>query len=1027
MIKKLFTLGILFLVSIPAFAQVDTAWVRRYKGPGNGNADARAVAVDGSGNVYVTGYSVGDGTSKDYATIKYAPAGNQLWVQRYNGPGNYWDEANAITVDSSGNIYVTGWSKGTKEGYDYATIKYDPAGNQLWVQRYNGPGNSTDEAYAIAVDGSGDVYVTGYSGGSGTFYDYATVKYYPNGDTDWVRRYNGPGKNSDVASAITVDGSGNVYVTGRSWSGTSFDYATIKYDPSGNQLWVQRYNGPGNSWDYANAIALDGSGNVYVTGLSLGSGTNNDYATIKYDPAGNQIWVQRYNGPGNYIDEATAIAVDGSGNVYVTGSSANVNNASNYDYATIKYDQAGNQLWAKRYNGPGNYYDNATAIAVDGSGNVYVTGYSVSDETQYDYATIKYDTAGNQLWVQRYNGPGNYMDYALDIAVDGSGNVYVTGASCDITNYADYATIKYVQKEDTCYFTNGEYFDINSHAWGFDNSENQLWPAGSGVFPSWSIYSQAFNIIIPSPSQILYYAYLLAFHRGEWPGSCYGMAYTSQLLKDGFHKLSDFDWTDEELPINITDISGNTGARDYINSYHLYQFGVIQTEFKLLRRLQYLIFRSRPSILELRECLNAHYSAAISFFWEVPNDSTPDPNDFVTFGHSVTPICIYRESQSPEIYKILVYDNRAHTAKDCFFTVDVTNNTWTYSTFTTAERPKEMYVDVPTITQLLPLLVSKQREGQSGIGFMAPLTDSGFCLVSNGGSRGILITSSSDSIGVINNQVINTFENGAPLFLNGGIKGSAYPYAYIFPRSSIATHLGVDSLEDCNLFLFDSLLYSSITLEGSDTIGDYLIGYDTACSGYTLTSNSLSSRRLTSTLISPENTSERMFKFSEYSLNYSESLRVAFSDYDSNAVKNIVIRNRGTNKRITIEAEFFNGDSSMFRARFVNIDSNSTYHLFPCWDSLSHSDMILWIDHSGDGSIDDSVIVQNEYGTISGDANRDGKVTVSDVVYLINYLFKGGPAPNPLAVGDANCDGKVSISDIVYLINYLFKGGPAPC
>ncbi len=118
-----------------------------------------------------------------------------------------------------------------------------------------------------------------------------------------------------------------------------------------------------------------------------------------------------------------------------------------YDYATIKYDTGGNQLWVARYNGPGNWDDAATAIAVDDSCNVYVTGesYSSSSSTSGDYATIKYDTNGNELWVRGYNGPGNEFEFAAAIAVDNSGNVYVTGVSAGSSTGGDYATIKYAQ------------------------------------------------------------------------------------------------------------------------------------------------------------------------------------------------------------------------------------------------------------------------------------------------------------------------------------------------------------------------------------------------------------------------------------------------------------------------------------------------------------------------------------------------------------------------------------------------------
>jgi uncharacterized delta-60 repeat protein len=383
--KSFLLAGLSLMLAVPVFGQgVYEAWVAMYNGPGNSFDYAFALAVDDSGNVYVTGNSWGGGTFHDYATIKYAPNGDTLWVKRYNGPGNSEDEASALAVDNNGNVYVTGNSY-----YDYATIKYAPNGDTLWVRRYNGPANDYDYGYALAVDDSGNVYVTGYSYGSGTYSDYATIKYAPNGDTLWVRTYNGPGNSYDYAYALAVDDTGNVYVTGTSYgSGTPSDYATIKYAPNGDTLWVRRYNGPENIYDGAYALTVDDSGNVYVTGESEGVGTYRDYATIKYAPDGDTLWVKRYNGPENSYDAAYALAVDDSGNVYVTGESEGVGTFR--DYATIKYAPNGDTLWVKRYNGPGNGGDEASDLALDGSGNVYVTGGSYSNVSDYDYATIKY-------------------------------------------------------------------------------------------------------------------------------------------------------------------------------------------------------------------------------------------------------------------------------------------------------------------------------------------------------------------------------------------------------------------------------------------------------------------------------------------------------------------------------------------------------------------------------------------------------------------------------------------------------------
>jgi hypothetical protein len=233
------------------------------------------------------------------------------------------------------------------------------------------------------MDAVGNVYVTGTSWGQGGFgYEYATVKYNSDGHEQWAARYTGESGASEAA-AIAIDRSGNAYVTGYSAGpGTGYDYAIIKYSPTGQQEWFARYAGPGISSDYASAMVLDTSGNIYVTGNS-----NARYATIKYNPAGQQQWVGLYNG-GNGIP-GTAIAVDDSGNVYVTGGSSG-GPVTHVDYATIKYNSGGHQEWAARYNGPGNGGDQAARIVVDGLSNVYVTGYSAGSGTGVDYATIKY-------------------------------------------------------------------------------------------------------------------------------------------------------------------------------------------------------------------------------------------------------------------------------------------------------------------------------------------------------------------------------------------------------------------------------------------------------------------------------------------------------------------------------------------------------------------------------------------------------------------------------------------------------------
>ena len=421
-------------------------WAVRYDGGIEDDDGAWAMAVDSLDNVYVTGYSWGKGTSSDFATIKYDSTGKQSWLARYDGPASEEDWPWDIALDDSGNVYVTGWSTGDGTKADYTTIKYDTKGKRNWVSRYDGPANGYDYAYALALDSSGNVYVTGWCQGIATNEDYATIKYDNNGNQLWVARYNGPASGADRASAIAVDKVGYIYVTGSSAGNNSADFTTVKYDSNGNQLWVARYNGPASGEDKASAIALDASGNAYVTGSSMGSDTSKDYATVKYDSKGNQIWAARYNGPANGADEAVALATDSAGYVYVTGSSMGTDTYQ--DYATVKYDSNGNQLWVARYDGPENSEDTTSKIALDVSGNIYVTGWSTGNNQRYDYATIKYDSSGNEIWLARFDGPAGGHDKAYDMALGSSGSIYVTGRSSGKGTYYDFTTIKYEQQED---------------------------------------------------------------------------------------------------------------------------------------------------------------------------------------------------------------------------------------------------------------------------------------------------------------------------------------------------------------------------------------------------------------------------------------------------------------------------------------------------------------------------------------------------------------------------------------------------
>ena len=414
------------------------------------------------------------------------------WVQRIAGTS--LDEGKAIAVDSGGNVYVTGYYQSTvplslggavqlpvSTGRDTFIVKYNSSGNPQWYQTISG--TSSDEAKAIAVDSGGNVYVTGnyqsttpvslgpsldlpVSTGSDTF----IVKYDTSGTAQWFQTISGT--STDVGYGIAVDSGGNVCVTGNYQSttpvslgpsldlpvSTGSDIFIVKYNSSGTAQWFQTISE--TSYGEGTAIAVDSSGSVYVTGnyssstpVSLGNNLDlpvspgSDTFIVKYNSSGTAQWFQTI--AGNQTDVGYGIKVDSSGSVYVTGnysSTITVSLGNNLDLPVshtntpfiVKYNSSGTAQWYQTL--PPAETGRGYGIEVDSSGSVYVTGFYNSylnaislgnglelPQTGFDYDVyiVKYDTSGTAQWYKTISGP--YSDVGNAIAVDSGGNVYVTG------------------------------------------------------------------------------------------------------------------------------------------------------------------------------------------------------------------------------------------------------------------------------------------------------------------------------------------------------------------------------------------------------------------------------------------------------------------------------------------------------------------------------------------------------------------------------------------------------------------------
>ncbi|UCD05370.1 MAG: SBBP repeat-containing protein [candidate division WOR-3 bacterium] len=446
----IYIIMVCLLPILSAAQQVDTVWVNRWTSPGAESDWAYALAVDNEGRVYVTGKTENAGTNGDWTTIKYKANGDTAWVRNFASAGSYNERANSIVIGPSGRLYLTGYTMSSGSG-DYFTIKYKPDGDTLWTRRYNGIGNGYDFANWVTVDSDENIYVTGYSRALSYQNDIATVKYDSTGTQLWVALFDGPGNYSDEGHKVIADGNGYIYVVGfvnPYSSGILRDYVTIKYDAeTGDTVWARTYNGTADSSDMARDIVVDEAGNVYVTGSSRHSGTLSDIITIKYDSSGTEQWTARYNNPDTTLsDGGYGVAVDAEGNVYVVGQSQGIGTGS--DIVTIKYDSLGSQQWVTRYNGPANDYDTPSTedggkcMAVDQDGNIYVTGVSRGATSVNDYVTIMYDPDGNEIWVAGYNCCDS-VDTALDIDVDTLGGIYVCGRSIGLGTYYDMTTVKY--------------------------------------------------------------------------------------------------------------------------------------------------------------------------------------------------------------------------------------------------------------------------------------------------------------------------------------------------------------------------------------------------------------------------------------------------------------------------------------------------------------------------------------------------------------------------------------------------------
>jgi hypothetical protein len=422
-LRSLWVMMLFAISSLPASAQIQQAWVAKYSnGITNGNHQALKMTLDSAGNIYVLGVSENANTNTGYAVVKYAPNGNQLWATRYDSTNYPSATPTGFALDSSNAVAVTGSA---------VTVKYDANGNQLWV--------SSNNAQAIAVDTGQNVYITGVGD------SFVTMKLSAQASNIWRQTWS-PTSLANVGEAIAVDSSSNTYVAGQEtvplYPSSYARMDTLKYDPNGNQLW-EANNGSSDNTASIDIVGfmLDTNNNLYIEENDVGNVYARHYQTYGYRPDG-PVFLYASDPTGTIASMSHGVARDKQGNLLVTGAYA-YTYPFEYTYATYKLSTNGSYIWTNLYPSTLTGSSTATSITADQADCAYVTGFSTNATTGNDIITIKYDSNGNQIWLQRYDGPGHGNDAGNAIAVDNSGNVYVAGYETETNGFTSMILIKY--------------------------------------------------------------------------------------------------------------------------------------------------------------------------------------------------------------------------------------------------------------------------------------------------------------------------------------------------------------------------------------------------------------------------------------------------------------------------------------------------------------------------------------------------------------------------------------------------------
>ncbi len=358
-------------------------WTRQFGT--TADESAVSIAVDTAGNAYVSGGTTGnlDGPNAgdfDAFVSKYSAEGLLLWTRQLGSSA--WDYAYSVAVDSAGNAYICGMTRGDLDGRnagdsDAFIAKYSTEGSLLWTHQFGTV--ASEYAYSLSVDGAGNAYICGTTRGdlekpNAGVEDAFIAKYSEAGSLLWIHQFGTT--EQEFARSVSVNRTGSVYISGYSGTIGNFDGFVVKYTDAGEQQWMRQFGTSAS--DFIWGIAVDGADNAYICGYTYGSlggpiAGQNDAFVVKYSASGNLLWSRQLGT--TVVDGAWSVAADEAGNAYIGGYTyGNLSgpNAGNSDAFVAKYSATGALRWKKQFGTSGT--DSAYSTAVDGAGNALVCG-----------------------------------------------------------------------------------------------------------------------------------------------------------------------------------------------------------------------------------------------------------------------------------------------------------------------------------------------------------------------------------------------------------------------------------------------------------------------------------------------------------------------------------------------------------------------------------------------------------------------------------------------------------------------------